>query len=194
MRRRTTGLAIAAVGVGVLAISIVASMTHSSSDSSTASPTSTGLTTTTLTDTTTTIAPTPVPATTPSTVAATTVPSPPTSGDAEAFFAGWAAQVTAGDVEALVASLHPAVIDLYGREQCAATLATVAGQAVEVEVESLSAATPNTIELDGVVLVVEGLTVVRLYRSDIDQTVDARIAALDGAITWFTDCGSPEAS
>ena len=98
-----------------------------------------------------------------------------------------------GDVERLVATLHPAVIELYGRDQCAATLTSVAGQPIEVEVRSLTEPDSNNLVLDGVTLTVDGLAVATLYRSDIDQVTEARVATVNNAVAWFTDCGTPEA-
>lgn len=109
----------------------------------------------------------------------------------EDFFRVWAQAVSAGDTEFLVERLHPAVIDLYGRQQCEAYFTSVVAQPVEVEVRSVGQPADVRLGLDGDNRIVDGVIVVRLHRSDVDDEVQARVAVIDRAVRWFSDCGDP---
>ncbi|MEZ5282107.1 MAG: hypothetical protein R2770_16730 [Acidimicrobiales bacterium] len=148
--------------------------------------TSTGATSTS-TSTTTTAAPT----------STTSEPAEPLDPRAtvQDFFANWAVAIGEADVEFLLAALHPAVIDRYGTEQCAAYLEQVAGQPIEVEVVSTSELITGEFARDGLTRVIDDLVLVEIARRDrgaeeavVQQT---RLGFVEGEPRWFTDCGEP---
>jgi len=84
--------------------------------------------------------------------------------------------MAAGDTKFLVTRLHPQVTVRYGAEQCTAMVATYLDPTYEIGVENLSR--PADYQW-----VTDGLNTV------IPATV--HLTEIDGAFTWFTDCGTP---
>ena len=128
-----------------------------------------------------------------------TAPAPSTTAPVSAqavrdFFAAWASATSSGDVEFLVSRLHPAVIGVYGEAQCRAYLGRVTGGAITVEVRSIGDPAPATLDVDGIDTAVGEVHPVEIFRSDLGRVVTARVAALDGDLRWFSDCGDPQAT
>lgn len=168
-----------------------------STTSATASTTTSTTTTSTAAASTTSTAPSNTTASTtsaPDTTATTTRTVDPTIDVEEAagFFESWSAELLAGDVERLKDSLHPVVIDTYGTAQCNGYLSGIVGQEVGVEVRDVTPPGPGVFDRDDLAIPLDEVVVVTLYRSDIDRTVEARLARVEGEIRWFTDCGIPE--
>ena len=84
------------------------------------------------------------------------------------------------------------VIDTYGTAQCNGYLSGIVGQEVGVEVRDVTPPGPGVFDRDDLAIPLDEVVVVTLYRSDIDRTVEARLARVEGEIRWFTDCGIPE--
>ena len=179
-----------------------ATTTTSTAPASTTSATAS--TTTTLTTTTSTAAASTT-STAPSNTTASTTSAPDTTAtttrtvdptidveEAAGFFESWSAELLAGDVERLKDSLHPVVIDTYGTAQCNGYLSGIVGQEVGVEVRDVTPPGPGVFDRDDLAIPLDEVVVVTLYRSDIDRTVEARLARVEGEIRWFTDCGIPE--
>jgi hypothetical protein len=140
--------------------------------------------------------PTPSPTPTP-----TPVPTPEPLGEADvrAFVDELVAAINTGDVEFLVANLHPATIDRYGEEACRTATAGFTNPDFDIEVLEVAAQAPwdyvtedppnaltttiaDTWEVTGNLHV--GGTVP-------DATRAFHYAPFDGTVRWFTDCGTP---
>ena len=162
----TAGLSIAAVGAGATLAD------EGPSAVLTAAPTSTTTTTTV--------------ATTSTTVRAVEAP--------EAFFARLAAAFVADDADTLVALLHPAVLARYGEEQCAGHLATLAAAPLELELVAVLGEGPVPYDGDGQAATIpDGIRLrINVVRAGTPTEQDATLARTeDGALHWFTDCGTP---
>ncbi len=112
--------------------------------------------------------------------------------EAAEFFTSWSTAIATGDVDTLRNSLHPVVLDTYGTSQCNGYLSGIVNQEVGIEVRSVTEPGPGLFDRDDLSLPLDQVVVVTLYRADIDLTVEARLARVEGAIRWFTDCGIPE--
>jgi hypothetical protein len=141
----------------------------------------------------------PTPTTTPS---ATIAPSatPDVDGLARAFLGRLAAAIQAGTTETLVDELHQAVIDRYGLKACRTELSAVATDpSYAVEVVSVEGPAAWDYTTDGrtttipTALTVNAVVTSSVAVSPAPTTVPRviHLALVDGAIRWFTDCGSP---
>lgn len=208
----TKWLATALIALGVLSAvaGTVGMVRYFASEDQPESSASTEPTSTTVPDVTpTSVAGSSIPSTTTS-VAASSIPSTTssttsTTGETvdpvdpgrvvDEFFSTWASAIGEADFEFLLAALHPAVLERYGTEQCAAYLREVAGQPIEVEVLSTSELLTGEFARDGLTRVVDDLVLVEISRRDrgaeeavVQQT---RVGFVDGEVRWFTDCGEP---
>lgn len=128
----------------------------------------------------------------------TPVPSPSPSPDAEtlvaAFFADLVEAIRAGSVGSMADRLHPAVIDRYGEAACDGELAArAADPGFDVAIAAVRAPAPWDYVTDGrTTTIEETLTVDASVTSGGATTVrELHVAIVDGAVRWFTDCGSP---
>lgn len=104
------------------------------------------------------------------------------------------AAAAAGDVDALVERLHPAVIELYGEARCREFLGRFAQARPRFRVESASGPEPFDFERDGrTVPVGEALTarIVITVGDESTEPQEAHVAEAGGTPRWFTDCGEP---
>ena len=201
----TKRLATALIALGVLSAvaGIVGLVRYFASDDQPEPSASTETTPTTVPDiaTTSVVAPsipstTSVPSTTSPTSTTAEMVDPADPGRAvDEFFATWASAIGQADFEFLLTALHPAVLERYGDEQCAAYLQEVAGQPIEVEVLSTSDLLTGEFARDGLTRAVDDLVLVEIARRDrgaeeavVQQT---RVGFVDGEVRWFTDCGEP---
>lgn len=111
------------------------------------------------------------------------------------FAAGFTRAAQEGDVDWLLGRLNPAVIQRYGADQCRAYLrSSVIDPAMRLQVSSVSG--PGTWEWS----TDERTTVVdEVYRGDAhrflrgtETTGNLWLANVDGILTWFADCGTPQ--
>lgn len=154
----------------------------------------------------------PIPSTTPPTTAVpttTTAPTPteppepaPTTttaadvaSDVTEFFDGFAAAVSNGDAAGLLATLHPAVTDRYGVDQCTSYLDGVAGQPLTISAaEATAGPEPGVYETDELSTEIDDLVLVDVTRAELggdERTDPTRVAYLEGQLRWFSDCGEP---
>lgn len=158
----------------------------SSSTSSSTSSTSSATTTTTTTTTSTT-------STTTSTTTTTTTTSPPAEESVEEFFDLLLAAFASGDADTLFARLNQVTLDRYGADQCETYAAQIAGQAQDLELVSSTEVGDWDYVTDDVTDTISDTTAVAVVRTLGDQTIDQELhwKRVDGAFTWFTDCGVP---
>jgi len=121
---------------------------------------------------------------------ATTVTlDPPT---AEEFATDLATAQTEGDVEYLMARLHPAVIERYGTRQCRIHIRNdVAGQAVTWEIQGSAEPAPWDYASDGLTTTIDDVTIVTVLEPPDTEPRELHFAPSDGTWRWFTDCGTP---
>jgi hypothetical protein len=122
-------------------------------------------------------------------------PSPsPASETVQEFLPLFAAAFRGGDAAFLLARLHPAVITLYGRQQCATYTATLTDATRAYRITSVSAPGTYTYSPDGRSIQVPDVLTVRVRQTAYGQKVTGPIhlAVVDGTVRWFTDCGTPQ--
>ncbi|WP_294181469.1 hypothetical protein [uncultured Schumannella sp.] len=105
-------------------------------------------------------------------------------------FEGWHA---AGDVDALAATLHPAVLHRYGAPQCDAYLAGVVGSISDIEVVE-QRSEPWDYPVDGHTTQIPNsqTVVVDATLGGQRERIDLHLADYAGTVRWFTDCGDPQ--
>ncbi len=118
-----------------------------------------------------------------------------TTGEQEAsdFVAAFDSWHANGDVDALAASLHPAVLHRYGAEQCEAYLDGVVGTISEIEVVEQRSEPWNYPVDDRATQILNSQTVV--VDADLGEQrerVELHVADYAGTVRWFTDCGDPQ--
>lgn len=105
-------------------------------------------------------------------------------------FEGWHAS---GDVDALAASLHPAVLQRYGAAQCDAYLDAVVGSISEIDVVEQRSEPWNYPIDDRTAQILNSQTVV--VDADLGgdpERIELHLADYAGTVRWFTDCGDPQ--
>ncbi len=125
-----------------------------------------------------------------------TEPEPPETQveSPERFADALALAFRAGDVSFLAERLNPAVIELYGREQCVASLGPDPSRAFGVV--SVSELEPYDYNPDGLSIPIgEAYTVIADVTAD-GATLrrELHFAPVGDLLTWFTDCGEPLAT
>jgi hypothetical protein len=121
--------------------------------------------------------------------AETTVPETP-----EEFFALFAEAIRTGDVEFLLDRLHPVVLDLYGRQQCRAAVASLpTDPSFGVRVRSVRGPESYEFAPDGQSVTVDDAFTLTLAFTSTEGTSrqEGHLALIDGEMRWFTDCGDP---
>jgi hypothetical protein len=120
-----------------------------------------------------------------------TTTTPPERETVADFYTVFAEAVRSGDVDTLLARLHPIVLDAYP-DTCPDVLATFADPEFDVTATSDGGVTPWTWSLpDGRSFDVADATTVTIELSGRGQTgdpVDSHLAAVDGEYRWFTYC------
>ncbi len=131
------------------------------------------------------------PTASPTPVPATATPAP-TLGEAEvrAFVASLVAAIHAGDVETLLAGLHPATIDRYGQDACRTALAGFTDPTFGIEVLEVQDPAPWDYVTDGMTVTIPDAWAVPGNRSSGGTTVPFtfHFAPFGDAVHWFTDC------
>ncbi|MBI2237467.1 MAG: hypothetical protein HYU54_02950 [Actinobacteria bacterium] len=181
MGRRLAGLALIVVGalsvaVGALGIALDSGEGEASapSPSPTASPAGSP-------------AASPAEATTPP-----ATPSPEVES-LEEFLRAFARAFRTGEEDFLLDRLHPAVIDLYGEEQCRAFVAGIQDRTAEFTQQSVEGPTVFRWKVDGSVTRVEDVLTVTItrIREGEETTQEIHLGIVEGTLRWFTDCGEP---
>jgi hypothetical protein len=136
------------------------------------------------------VSPAPVPS-------ASLSPTPSPSAAAEtvqAFLPLFAAAFRSGDSAFLLAHLHPAVITLYGQQQCETYTGTLTDPTRAYRITSVSAPGTYAYSPDGRSIQVPDVLTVRVRQTAYGQKVSGPIhlAVVDGTVRWFTDCGTPQ--
>lgn len=97
------------------------------------------------------------------------------------------------DSRFLLDRLHPEVIDLYGRPQCAAFVKTIQDETRTYQVTGSSDLEPWPYEPDG-----RSITVETVYTVEVEATVEGETSTAElhfglvgEELAWFTDCGDP---
>lgn len=122
------------------------------------------------------------------------VPLPLAEGPRE-FVAGFTTAVQNGDVDWLLSRLNPVVIQRYGEDQCRSYLrSSVIDPTMRLQVSAVSG--PGTWEwsTDGRSTVVDEVYRVDAHRflRGSETTGNLWLANVDGQLTWFADCGTPQ--
>ena len=121
--------------------------------------------------------------------------SPPAPAESvRDFLASLAQAVRSKDQAFLLARLHPAVIALYGQQQCETFVSTLSDPTRAFRVRSVSALGQYNYNPDGTSTVVQDVYTVRVRVTANGQTAvtDVHLGLVDGQIRWFTDCGTPQ--
>lgn len=119
----------------------------------------------------------------------------PLSEDPRDFLAEFTRAVQGGDVGWLLGRLNPAVIQRYGEDQCRSYLrSSVIDPTMRLQVSAVSG--PGTWEwsTDGRSTVVDEVYRVDAHRflRGSETTGNLWLANVDGQLTWFADCGTPQ--
>jgi hypothetical protein len=112
------------------------------------------------------------------------------------FLTRYSAALRQGDVDTLLALLHPQVIQRYGADQCRATIAG-AGPDPSFAIQPTGVTGPGTwlFTADGASIAVGDAYTIAATVTAIGAT-DERFLHFgwaDGGLRWFTDCGTPVA-
>jgi hypothetical protein len=188
MTRRGLGAVLMGVGLVVTAIGAFGLLSGGSAGTASASPTAGP--------------PTGTPSTTavPPTVIPSSAPTPDTEALVRAFAANLAQQINAGTQGNLLDALDAAVIARYGAPTCAAALGTFAADpSYSIVVNAVAAPAPWDYVTDektttipdalAVDAVVTGGGINGATPSTATRTLHFHL--VDGAVRWFTDCGTP---
>jgi hypothetical protein len=121
-------------------------------------------------------------------------PAQPIPDAISSFLARYTAALQQGDVDTLVALLHPLVIQRYGADQCRATIAG-AGPDPAFAIQPTGVSGPGTwlFTADGASIEVRDAYTIAATVTAIGAT-DERFLHFGwsgGGLRWFTDCGTP---
>jgi hypothetical protein len=199
--RRQIGAGLLVVGLGLVAVGAVGLVTGAGAAASpttadagpTATPADSAATATPTMSLPPTVAPTPT-----TTVTATPAPTPSPTTDPEAavraFFNDLVTAVRAGNEESMGPRLNGAVIDRYGAAACEAKLASdVADPTFAVDIIAVHPLAPWDYVMDGRTTPIGQAWTVDANVTTLGATAsrEIHVAPMDGAVSWFTDCGDP---
>lgn len=122
------------------------------------------------------------------------VPLPLSEGPRD-FLAGFTAAVQDGDVDWLLVRLNPAVIQRYGEDQCRSYLrSSVIDPTMRLQVSGVTGPGTWQWSTDGRSTVVDEVYRVDAHRflRGSETTGNLWLANVDGNLTWFADCGTPQ--
>lgn len=111
------------------------------------------------------------------------------------FATGFTTAVQGGDVGWLLSRLHPAVIQRYGEEQCRAYVrASVIDPTLRLQVSGVTGPGTWAWATDDRSTVVDEVYRVDAHRflRGTETTGNLWLANVDGRLTWFADCGTPQ--
>jgi hypothetical protein len=110
---------------------------------------------------------------------------------AEEFMTMFTAAFRQGDDAFLLERLNPAVIELYGEDQCAAFVGTLKDPTRAYTVKNSSELKPYDYNPDG-----QSVTIPGAYTVTVQARVDGKVAEqeihlapVEDTLTWFADCG-----
>jgi len=133
------------------------------------------------------------PSAAPTSVPPTATPVPPLGeADVRAFVEVLVTAIQAGDVDTLMADLHPATLDRYGNLACATWLAG-ANPTFEIEVLEVQEQTAWDYVTDGLTTTIPDAWSLAANQTQGGVTTPETLhfAPSGGAVRWFTDCGTP---
>ena len=130
------------------------------------------------------------------------VPTPvpttdPRLGEVQNFFSTYNEMFGNGDVDGLLAVLHPDVLGLYGVGACQEYLTSVVENPIQIEALEITSSNPWQWEIDGHSTLIQDAYTVQVAVTAGDQTAQQSLhlgLGEDGSIKWFTDCGDPQSS
>ncbi len=122
-----------------------------------------------------------------------TVAAAPSGSTVEEFMAQLATALREGDEAFLFPRLHPAVLELYGEEQCRAYTTPLQDPTLQLEVRGVTGPERWAWERDDRTTdVADVFTVAVLLRSgDTEADQELHVGIVAGDLRWFTDCGDP---
>lgn len=108
----------------------------------------------------------------------------------EAYVEDFTEAVRTGDEMFLFRTLHPEVLEVYGKQQCRTHLADF--QDPDLRWDTLKILGPDVYDYDpdGLTRPVDQVYTVRVRRAD-DTTDEVHFGKVAAGIAWFTDCGQP---
>lgn len=121
-------------------------------------------------------------------------PVPELAETPEEFFALWTEAVRSEDDAFLLARLHPSVLEIYGRPQCRAQIATLeAAPGFDVTVRRVRGPEPYEYAPDDQSVTVQDAFTLALTFSSSTGTdrQQGHLALVGDEMRWFTDCGDP---
>ncbi|MDC3402483.1 hypothetical protein OAX95_00935 [bacterium] len=192
MGHRTVGAIVMGAGALCLVLGLLLTFTDDGGDSSSPAIDEVATTTTISPEPSTTTSTLPPTTTPPTTVPTTTLPAGATE-QATSFFATWQQANRTGDIDLLLALLHPLVFERYGVEQCRTYLPTVTDEQVTIDVREATLDPSRRYETDGQTATPADAYAVQITSSCPADAVEftATLAFVDGELRWFTDCGDP---
>ena len=186
MDRQRLALVMTIVGLAMIVVATVGLLgsgggSEGGAGEETIAATSTPTSTTTTTTTTST--------TTSSTISTTTTVS---GEDPEEFLRLFVGGLR-GDVDFLVSRLNEKTIAIYGEDQCRTTLAGLLDPEAELEIREIGPIAPWDYVIDGITTGIPDALPVEVQRLADGQTIIQELhwQLVDGAWTWFSDCGEP---
>jgi len=130
--------------------------------------------------------PTPIPAAT---------PSPTLDRDVlvRTFFADLVTATRERDADSLFGWLHPATVERYGEAACRTFLENREDATFQVVVTSVGEPETWPYTTDEVATTIEDALTVAAQVTSSGNTIERElhVVVLDGAVRWFTDCGTP---
>ena len=121
-------------------------------------------------------------------------PPPELTETAQEFFDLFVDAIQAEDDAFLLARLHPAVLQMYGRKQCRAAVALLEPTpGFDVEVRRVEGPEPYDYAPDGQSVTIEDAFTLALTFSSSAGTSrqEGHLALIGDEMRWFTDCGDP---
>ncbi len=183
MNKRFLGLGLLGLGIIVALVGLVGMLSGGEGGVTAAPTTTTGASVTTSTTT---------PATTTSTSTTTTTTTLVLSETPEEFLALFV-QALRDDPDFLLSRLNQATMDIYGAEQCRATLNQILDPEADLEIREIGEPGPWNYEIDGIVTPLDDVLPVEVQRIVGGETriQELHWQLVDGVWTWFSDCGTP---
>jgi hypothetical protein len=182
--QRWLGLALMVAGVGVLVFGISRLMSPGGLAAASPTPTPTASA----------VATSALPAASPTPDPPTPTPIPPLGEtDVRAFVEVLVTAIQTGDLNTLIANLHPATMDRYGEAACRTAVAGFTDPTFEIEILSVQDPAPWDYVTDELITTIPDARAVPGNRSAGGVTVPLtfHFAQFGDAVRWFTDCGSP---
>ncbi len=189
MDRQRLALVMTIVGLAIIVVAIVGLLGSGGGSNNGAGEESIAATSTTTSTTPTT---TTTSSTTTSTTSTTTTMTTVLVEDPEQFLR-LLVDVLRCVVDFLVSRLNEKTIAIYGEDQCRTTLAGVLDPQAELEIREIGPIAPWDYVIDGITTPIPDALPVEVQRLAGGETIIQELhwQLVDGAWTWFSDCGEP---